>query len=119
MIMNIVPAKIPGKVLEAYYNEEFKEYVYIIKGPDNGYLVWIDMCCQCHMDYWNPDISYEECNKGLNFRKINYDEAVIDCDIEVDSDGENTFVVRELVVSNGKFRNIVFKDKGLHNLGWK
>jgi hypothetical protein len=119
MIMDIVNSKIEGKVLEAYYNEEFKEYVYIIKGPDNEYLVWIDMCCQCHMDYWNPNIGYEECNKGINFRKLNYDVAKIDCDIEVANNEEDKFVVRELVVSKGKFHNIVFKDKGIHNLGWR
>ena len=119
MIMSIVPAKIRGEVIEAYYNEEFKEYVYIIKGPDNEYLVWIDMCCQCHMDYWNPDISYAECNNGLDFRKLNYDGAVIDCDIEVSDDGEDTFIVRGLTVSKGNFHNIVYKDIGIHNLGWR
>lgn len=114
MIMNIVPAKIHGEVLEAYYNEEFKEQTYIIKGPDNEYLVWIDSNCQCHMDYWNPNISYEECNKGIDFRKLNYDEAVIDCDIEVSNDGEDdTFIVRGFAVSKGNFHIIIYKD----NLG--
>lgn len=119
MIMDIVNSKIEGKVLEAYYNEELKEYTYIVEGPNNCYLLWMDNYCECHMSYWNPRMGFKEYIKKKNLRELHYDRAKIDCDIEVANNEEDTFVVKELILSKGDFHNIVFKDKGIHSLGWR
>lgn len=120
MIMSIVPKKIHGSVLEAYFDSTYDHYCFIIKDDDNSYMVYIDKHYFCHMVYWNWGMGKKRKFNGEMGRvDLDYDSAIIDCDIEVSNDEEDMFIVRELILSKGKFNNIVFKDIGINNLGWR